>query len=157
MTANVSASGATTVLVGPTAQLNANTPAVGQVYRLRASVRYVRVGTAAMNLVFGLRVGGNPSFSLSVVTPTTAATYDGEVEAYLTIRSTGAGGTYMASIHASFGGTTQAQHFGGHITDIGTDSINTTQVNLLELVANMSTGTASNVLTISQGHVERVF
>jgi hypothetical protein len=157
MTANAQASGATTVIVGPSHTFLANTLGVDQVYRLRASVRYVRVGTAAMNLVFALRVAGSPAFTLAVVTPTVAATYDGEVEAYFTIRSTGSGGTYIASIRATFGGTTQAQHFGGHITDIGVDSINTTNNCLVELVANMSANTASNVLTISQGHVERVF
>jgi hypothetical protein len=157
MTANVSASGATTVIIGPTLTLQASAPIAGQVYKLRASFRYVRVGTAAMNLVFALRIAGAAAVTLAVVTPTVAGTYDGYVEAFLTIRTVGNTGTAMCSIHVHGGGTTQAQDFSGHLTDISADGIDTTQNRTIDVVANMSTGTASNVLTISQGYTALEF
>lgn len=156
MVANAQAAGATTVLVGPTHTFLANTLGAAQVYRWRASFRYVRVGTAAMNLNFVLRIAGAAAVTLAVVTPTVAGTYDGFVEAYLTVRTIGNTGTAMCSIHVDAGNTTQAQHFGGHLTDISVDGIDTTQNRTIDVTANMSTGTASNVLTLSQGFVDRV-
>ena len=95
------------------------------------------------------------SFVISSVS--SATTSGGYIEGYVTIRTTGAGGTIMSSLSgANNHGITNATNWNPEAVNIATSAINTTVTNVISLDMRMTTAVAGNTLTISQGWIEVV-
>ena len=156
LVANVSASGALTNLVcaaftaGPTLT-------VGQVYKFTGLFKYLHTAAATPTLTLELSVEGT-AIVAAVATPvSTATTFSGKVEAYMTVRAVGASGSVMGAVQLEATGLTLANAEGGTtLVDTTPDTIDLTTTKLFELRARMTTAVASNTLTFSQGWVERV-
>ena len=123
----------------------ANTFVVGATYTVKAW--FTMTSTVANVATFRLRCGsttltGTVLASMNPTATTTASNGGFYVEATLTIRSVGPGGTAWASIEM-VGGT---QPFAVPVrVDVGTATVavNTTQANILELTAQTAAGTTS--------------
>ena len=124
----------------------ANTFVVGATYTVKAW--FTMTSTVANAATFRLRCGSTTLTGtvLTSMNPTATATATNEgyyIEATLTIRSVGAGGTAWAAIEM-VAKTTQPFAV-GHRVEVGsaTVAVNTTQANILELTAQTAAGTTS--------------
>lgn len=124
----------------------ANTFVVGATYTVKAW--FTMTSTVANVATFRLRCGATTLTGtvLTSMNPTATATATNEgyyIEATLTIRSVGAGGTAWAAIEM-VAKTTQPFAV-GHRVEVGsaTVAVNTTQANILELTAQTAAGTTS--------------
>lgn len=155
ITANAAATNATTVLTGATWTMPANLATVGMVIKIRCNYRYVHTAVATPTLTCNLNVAGGSVASFVITPISIASTYGGYIEGYVTIRTTGAGGTLMSSLNGSNNfGLTSALNTDPQSVNIATSAINTTTTNVISLTMNMTTAVAANTLTISQGWVE---
>ena len=156
LVANAAATAAVTNLTAASWTQPANRFEAGQVWKLSGRYTYLHTAAATPTLTLEMVVGGAVVCS-AVVTPiSVAATFHGVVEAYFTVRTIGATGTIMPSVHLYAQGLTQANEWGGSQVDTATDTIDTTISRLVELRMRMTTAGASNTLTISQGWVEKL-
>lgn len=157
ITANTTVSALATVIAGGTYTIPANFAAVGSVYRYTGYLMCVRGATAtALNIVVVLRIAGAIVATATIPMITTALTKRMRIEALITVRTTGAGGTCEAELFtASSIGAALANvtHDEGTTT---TDAINTTATQALLIEANMSAAVAATSLTFTQGLWERV-
>jgi hypothetical protein len=157
LVANAAATAAVTNLVGATLNMPAGRFAVGQVWRLRAHFTYLHAAATTPTLTVELAVAGT-AIVAAVVTPVaTATTFHGVIEGYFTVRTLGAAGTVMGSVHCTSHGLTLA-NAGSDVAQVDTtaDTIDTTIAWLVELRVRMTTAVASNTLTLSQGWCEKV-
>ena len=156
ITANQTATNATTVLTGASWTMPANTATVGMVIRIRCNYRFVKTA-GPPTLTCNLRVGGALAASFVISSVSSATTSGGYIEGNVTLITTGAGGTYMSSMDGSNNhGITNATNWNPQFVNIATSAINTTIANTISLTMNMTTAVAANTLTISQGWVEVV-
>jgi len=153
--ANRAATNATTVLVGTTYTLPANTATAGTVLRLRCNYRFVKT-VGPPTLTCNLNVGGASVASFVITSTSSATTSGGYIEGYVTIRTTGAGGTLMSSLNGNNDHGSNVANQNAQLTNIATSAINTTAANVISLDMRMTTAVAGNTLTIAQGWVEVV-
>jgi hypothetical protein len=152
--ANVAATNAATNLSCCTANYVAGSAIVSTTIRARA--RYVFLHTAAPpTLTAELLVNGAVVATAILTSTTVAATHSGKIEAELTIRTTGAGGTAMAWVNFD------ANNFAANSVDgsvnTTTFAIDTTVARTLELrVRQTAAGPATTTLTVTNGYFERV-
>lgn len=155
LTANGSQSGTTTNIDCGTFTIPANTLRVGSAYRLYA--HYVFTKTAAPpTLTFEVLINGVVVETLVATFTASAATVGGWVSALVVCRTTGSTGTAMITMtQETNGGSAIASQLMA-TTGTATDTVDTTVSRSLQLRARMTTGVASNVLTIVQGLIEKV-
>jgi hypothetical protein len=144
------------VLVGATYTIPANSLAVGTVYRVRVHYRFVKTSSGP-TLTCNLNFGGASVAQVVITSVSSATTSGGWLEGTITCRSTGSGGTIMSAIVGSNDhGITSAINWNPELTNIATSAADTTVTNVISIDMKMTTGVASNTLTISQGWVELV-
>jgi hypothetical protein len=157
ITADASATNATTNLSGGTHTILANTVRVGTVFRLTIFFAFDHAGAAATpTLTFEVLIAGVVERTCVVTPVSTAGTYYGTAVAYMTVRTIGTTGTVMISPIVTTGvGATIPEAIEGP-TATSTDAINTTIDNTLQLRCRMTTAVASETLTVQQGFTERL-
>jgi hypothetical protein len=144
------------VLVGASYTIPANTLAVGTVYRVRIHYRFVKT-TSPPTLTCNLNFGGASVAQIVITSVSSATTSGGWLEGTLTCITTGSGGTIMSAlVGGNDHGITSAVNWTPELVNIATSAANTTIGNLISIDMKMTTGVASNTLTISQGFVELV-
>jgi hypothetical protein len=155
-TSNQAATNATTVLVGATYTIPANTLAVGTVYRVRVHYRFVKT-TGPPTLTCNLNFGGASVAQVIITSVNSSTTSAGWLEGVITCITTGSGGTIMSAIFgANNHGISNAINWNPTLTNIATSAADTTTTNVISIDMKMTTAVASNTLTISQGWVELV-
>ena len=156
LTANQEATAATTVLVGCTYTIPANSAAIGTVYSLFVAYRFVKT-TSPPTLTARLTVAGTAVGTLVVSSVSSATTSGGYFQGTITFRTTGAGGTLMAEFQgANNHGITNATNWTPHDVVIATTAVDTTATKAIEIDVKMTTGVASNTLTLSTGYVQLI-
>jgi hypothetical protein len=144
------------VLVGATYTIPANSLAVGTMYRVRVHYRFVKTASPP-TLTCNLNFGGASVAQVIITSVSSATTSGGWLEGTITCRTTGSGGTIMSAlIGGNDHGITSAVNWNPELVNIATSSADTTASNVVSLDMKMTTGVASNTLTISQGSVELV-
>lgn len=150
-------------LVGGAFTIPANSAAAGTTYRLTGHLCWSRGATVtALNVVLGVIVAGTnraSSGNIPAHVTASAATSKFHVEGLLTVLTTGAGGTAIASLRAysSFfrvAGSNATVDEGSAST--ASFAFNTTITNTLDLTAAMSAAVAATTLTAAGGFIERV-
>lgn len=147
---------ATAMIVTGTQVFPANSLRVGDVWRLTAAFVFVHTAAVTPQLAFSLDAF-SASFVVTCIPVATAGTYNGEVEAYFTVRTLGSGtsASVARAIHVRCPGLNAAN--GGSKVDpatvLGFDSTAATQA---RLGSQMTTAVAGNSLTFSQGFVEQI-
>jgi hypothetical protein len=125
-------------------------------YRVRVHYRFVKT-TSPPTLTCNLNFGGASVAQIIITSVSSATTSGGWLEGTITCRTTGSGGTIMSALVGSNDhGITSAVNWNPELVNIATSSADTTAANVVSLDMKMTTGVASNTLTISQGVVELV-
>lgn len=156
LTSNAAATNATTNLSVCSSTIPANSLRVGSVYRMRGYFVFVHTAASTPTITIEVLINAAVVETLIVTPIATAATYRGRIEALMTCRTTGSGGTVMVTIESiSTAGSNASNQMAG-TTGTATDAINTTVSRSLELRMRMTTAVASNTLTVIQGLMEKV-
>lgn len=159
-TATQTASGVTTNLAcGGQITMPANSSFVGMTFAGYARGSHVRTGTPP-TITLEIVVNGTALTNGSLVfTPvSTAATYDWTVFWELRCVTTGSTGTWVGTIFMVMGaGSNASGVIDGNNSAPSTDVINDTVDRTIEFRVRMTTGVASNVLTVSQANIRRDF
>ncbi len=153
LTTNQAVTALATVLTGATWTMPANFAVVSMVLHLRATYRFVKT-LSPPTLVANLTVAGVSVATFTVANASSATTSGGEVEATITIVSTGATGSLMSALLGGNNHGSTAADNNPMTVNIATTAINTTITNAIALTLNMGTAVASNTITISQGYVD---
>ncbi len=155
LTANASATNATTVLTAVSDVVPADTCRVGTCYRFTAYFVFVHTAAATPLIRATINCGG-VSRTVDMTPAAVASTYSGKVEALITYRTVGASGTAMLHVRfESNAGTAVNWALNGN-TETSTQAIDTTANHTNSLTLNMVTAVASNTLTVVQGVLERL-
>lgn len=140
--------------------LPANSVGVGTTYRFTGHMVFVRGATAtAMTIAASVFVAGVAQATTGNMTtltaPTTGALW---FEGFLTILTTGAGGTAIASLRAGDSGLRFAipQYTYDGNTNIVPFTFNSTIANTIDMTAAMSAIVAGTTITATAGIIERV-
>lgn len=155
--ANASAVALATNLAGASLNAPANFLKVGQVWAFRMSFTFLHAAATTPTLTLELAVAGT-AIVAAVATPvTTATTFHGIAEGFLTVRAVGVSGSLMGAVFIRSHGLTLANAACevGQV-DTTADTVDTTVARLIELRMRMTTAVASNTLTVPQGWVERL-
>lgn len=150
--ANASASAATTNLSCGTFTLPAGDMRVQGVYLFLAFFTFLHTAAATPTLTLELLVNG-VVVDTAVVTPQSqATTYAGRAYGMVTVRTTGSTGTIQANcwIESSLAA---AGALSDGSTSTATDTVDTTVARSVEMRIRMTTGVASNTLTVTQGAI----
>lgn len=153
--ANTAVTNAVTVVTIATLTVPANFCTVGTTFRLTGLYNLILPLTGP-TLVCNVKIAGTTAATVTITNNTTAATYAGRIEAWVTVRTLGAPGTAVAGIQsinehaAALAGSTN--------TDVltTTTAITTTGTVALTLELNMGTAVAASTLTSVIGFVEVV-
>ncbi len=148
---------ALTTLLGctPTYTAAANTLAVGSVFYMKFGAMYVRGATATAHTISCFfNVATFPNVN-ALVAPTAAGTYLVTVEAMMTVKAIGGGGTCMGWIRATIGNQACTNE------DLGSNAsasfvLDTTIANAMVGQAQMNTAVAGTTLTAVGGFIQRV-
>ena len=154
-TSNTTATAATTDLTVTSGTIPANSMSAGTVYRLTGYYVFVHTAAATPTLTAELLINGSAVETVVLTPVATAATYSGQLTATITCRTTGGSGTVMCTLmnESNAGATAVSEQIGSTAT--GTDTVDTTVDRSFELRIRMTTGVASNALTVIQGMTER--
>jgi hypothetical protein len=154
ITANAAATNATTNLSCTGSQtLPANSSSVGSTLKAEGWYSYLHTAAATPTLTAELVVNA-AVVATAILTPVSAAaTFAGTVQAVLTIRTTGAGGTAIAQVQ--FVETHAAVNSVDGSVVTATFAIDTTVARTVELRIRMTTAVASNTLTVTNGFIVR--
>jgi hypothetical protein len=157
-TVNTAVTALATNITMVTTTVAANDWAVGSLWRLTGWFKFNHPSAATPTLTVDLLVGGTleETFVVTPIAPGATDTYPGRVEAIICCRSTGGAGTMKTDVQIyTSAGSTSGNCLNGSIVtaDRGLD---TTVSNALLLRIRMTTGVASNVLTVVQGYAERL-
>lgn len=156
ITSNVTITASTAQTIASFA-VPANTWNVGTTYDFYAHVTYVHTATATTNPSFQIQSNGVVAATVTITTPATAGTYLYLVQGSLTCRTTGAGGTLIASIHATPSGAAAAfaaQAWGS--TTTATIALNTTAGATIQVTGHLAAVLAGNTLTIPNAYIRRM-
>lgn len=155
LTANASASAAVTDLPFTAAyNIPANYSQVGSMWEFFGYYVFLHAAAGTPTLTLELLVNGVVVDSIVVTPQTTALTFAGSCHGFLTIRTTGAGGTLKANCRVD-GNVVVANGNDGSV-DTATDAIDTTVARSIQMRMRMTTAVASNTLTVTQGFIRKV-
>lgn len=139
-----------------TKTLPANSLIIGKTVRIKACGFYSTDGAAAGTLTFNLKIGGTTVATTGARTAVNAAAnFYWEIEAEITCRTTGAGGTVFAQakfLHQQEATTYNA--FLWPLVNTGTDAVDTTVSNALDLTTTFGTADTDNTITCSNSSIE---
>lgn len=155
--ANQSAAALATNLVVASLNAPANFLKVGQVWGFFAPFTFLHTAAATPTLTLELSVAG-AAIVAAVATPvSTAATFHGLLQGFLTVRAVGASGSLCGAVFIRAQGLTLA-NAACDVAQVDTtpDTVDLTTAKLIELRARMTTAVASNTLTVPQGWVQRL-
>jgi hypothetical protein len=155
-TTSPTATNATTNLsCGGSFSIPANTARAGTVYRLHGQYVYVHTAAATPTLTFEILIAGAVVRSVAFTPVSVASTYTGWFTATIRFQTVGAGGTCVATWIQNNDFETGVDQLtsSGHT---GTEAVDTTIANAIELRTRMTTAVASNTLTVVQGMIERL-
>jgi hypothetical protein len=157
ITSSATATNATTNLSFGSFTIPANTLRVGSVYKITGYYVYTHTAAATPTLTLELLLAGAVVATVVCTPIATATDFSGRVEAWVTVRTVGAGGTAMTCVRhdSNVADPTIAQHSEGS-TGIATTAIDTTAAIALTARIRMTTAVASNTLTVPQGFIERL-
>lgn len=155
ITANATATAATTNLVVCSDTIPAGSAVVQEVFTLEGWYRFVHTAASTPTLALELLINGAVICSCTVTPPSTANTYTGKVQAAFTVRAIGPAGSVSAAVMLDGSATTAAHQFGGSNVDDAVDAVNFDLDRSVQLRMRMSTVVASNTLTVTQGYMRR--
>lgn len=139
-----------------TKTLPAGSLVIGKTIRIKACGFYSTDGAAAGNLTFNLKIGGTTVCTTGARTAVNgAANYYWEIEAEITCRTTGGGGTVFAQakfLHQEDATTYNA--FIWPLINTATDTVDTTASNALDLTVTWGTADSDNTITCSNSSIE---
>lgn len=156
LTSTQTANNAVTDLTACSHTFQANTLQVGSVWEYFGYYVHTKVAAAGTpTLTLELLVNGSVIDSI-VVTPQSAiTTFAGTIHGFLTIRTTGAGGTCQANCRVD-GNVVLAAGNDGSVS-IATDAIDTTVARSTSMRMRMTTATGgANILSVTQGFIRKV-
>jgi hypothetical protein len=149
------ATGANTNLSCGAYSIPGNISSVGTLYELTGHIEFVHTAAATPTITIELLFGGSVLLSL-VVTPTASAgTYSGDIVAILRFTTVGSSGAATASIRCTNGFGTNANNQNAGASSNFLVGLNTTLPRDLQLRVRMTTGVASNTLTLYNARIER--
>jgi hypothetical protein len=155
-TTTPSASAATTNLsCGGSFNVPADSARVGTLYRLHGQYVYAHAAATTPTLTFEVLIAGGVVESVVLTPVAVATTYTGWFTALIRYQGIGAGGSAMVT-------WTQNNDYESGVDQLTSspntilDSVNTTAIHAIELRVRMTTGVASNTLTVTQGFIERL-
>lgn len=153
-----SASAATTNLSCGPHTILANTTAIGDTYYGICYWEFVHTAAATPTLTFEALLGGVVLGTRTMTPVSTAATYSGYFECYVRFTAIGATGSLVATFPiANNGGATIASQLGGNTAVLtASATVDTTTSKTLEFRVRMTTGVASNTLTLYQAFIEQI-
>jgi len=137
----------------------ANAWAVGTTYRFYAHIIYVHTAETTADPTFQIQNNGVVAASVTLQIPATAGTYVFRIEGCLTCRTTGAGGTLMASLTAAGSGPAAVgagtPEVDGSVTT-ATIALDTTSGATIRLTGHLGAVVASNTMTIANAYITPV-
>jgi hypothetical protein len=155
-TASAAQTNSTTNITVTSVAPSANSWEAGTVWKLQGFFTYLHTAAATPTITVELLIGGVVAQTVESTPASSAGTFGARVEGTIVCRTTGAGGTAMASLllladfGTNLGNTVMASH------DNTTSALNTTGAVTLLLRVRMTTAVASNTLTVIEGYATRL-